>query len=623
MSSRSQIKRERENQARLRVQQDFAYRNALNRERRAYAQLAHGRSRRTRAAYGRAAENVENLRRGMNENQMRAVHDDIIEVHAEVQDQPEPAAPRSRSGQDNSVRVIEPQNAPPRVASRVQNVQSSMVAANEGRNVVMNLRPFDPELGGYQTRTVVVKVNGYYEVIHGDRVVVSDRNHSKEHVFEIRNFTSYEELHEAVGMAFEKFEKMIATLDGDSGYKAFYPMVYIANDSYSPMELAEFVRTPTTIRLHANLPVQYGFLKRLGVDIDSMKQKDYDHKVNCFSSVVLNHLRKHKIMVRMKWTELKMAQCMLQNNSLTEDQLRKRGLSIEDAEFFFDKHQMFNVYSFDQYGNILWKSQYNKQKSQDKKGGQMKFPPLLFVSHDSHCYEITCRRTITSLLQRIRAMGNGQSNMFQSDKEAAKDKKIQTVVDLLDRPRFLFEWPDERKDIDLTKLDSYEDCNLFVDKKDLRSMLIQLYKQQNYVHVGESGRGSINRIHYHNDVTIWANPNKSVVNMDLKLHGSSAMSREVCRRFQIPFKNQSIGAATGEFCDKYFNPLSGKNGDRKSMSAADRLRHLKRFDYMCQGCHMKIKEHDFEVDHIIRREVGGSDEDSNLEVSRRKDTPRN
>ena len=596
-----------------------SYRRALIRENQAYHEMNRVRAqprveRQARQNWGRISNEVEDLRRRLNENQQRAVHNQVIDLlHRGEADDHAQAVP----SQLNVLNVNEAHDAP-----RMRRHQQRLIAENGGQQHVLNLRPFNPEHGQYQTRSVVITIKGNYEVIKGNTVTVSDINHVKEHVFEIKNFTSYRELQSGCNMALQRFLSMIEVNDMDSGYKSFVPMVFRANDSYSPQELAEFVRVPTTVRLHARMPVMYGFLKQRGVDLDAVKLtndkivKTGKYK-NCMLSVILDHHKKHSIMVRRKWTAHEIAKIMV-GDSLKDTNVHTRGYSIEESQTFFNHISKYNVYCFDQLGNLLWRSEYKKNNDKKNCGGKMDYPPLLFVAHDQHCYAITDPQKITSALQRVRAAGKTSTNLFESDQEKIREKATNAVVEALERKCYKFKWvPDT--EINLSDLDSYENCNLFVDNRDLYPMLIQLFRQTNYVHTVTTGKGRITRIDYHNDVTIWANPNKSVVNLNLDLHGNSFMSKEVCKRLSVPWKNQSIGAATNEFCDAYFNPLSGKDGKRPPMPKKERERHLKRFGSICQVCKKAIeKKDDYHVDHVVRREVGGSEDDSNLVVLHQK-----
>lgn len=593
-----------------------AYQRALIRANQAYDNVEDGqgnRARASRAHWGEANMRMIEARNRLPENIRRQ---QINNNDEQLLDLNEVVMRGAGGAGDAPIHVLRPQEVNGENGPALRAMQARMIARNNGSEESMQLRPFNPEQGQMQTRTVVVKVKGYYEVMHGDVRVVGERNHEKNHVFTIKNFTSHEELLGGVRTAFNRFSAMIEHLDGDSGYKAFYPMIWIANDGYEEQELAQFVRTPTTIRLHARVPVMYGFLNKMGIDTDAIPKDKAENKlVNCLSGALLKHMQDHKIMVRHKWTELKIARAALElqkDDEMDNDDVTKRGLTIGEAQAFMDSHKMFNAYCFDQYSNLIWKSEYAE------KGVHMP-NPFMCVSHDAHCYTISDEDVKYKLLQRIRAAAASKesSNIFLADKEVAKQKQIQSVVELLQRPRFEFVW-DSSESLDLEKLDTFKDCNLFMKTKCLHSLLIELLRKQNYVHTGQYSNGRFVRLNYHNNVTIWANPNSSVNNPGIGLFGSSAMTKVVAKKFAVDFKNQSIGAATTEFCDTYHNPLGGKNGGRPIMTKKDRLRHLNRFKSVCQICMKKIGEKEaYDIDHIIRREVGGRDTDDNLQVLHR------
>jgi hypothetical protein len=275
-----------------------------------------------------------------------------------------------------------------------------LLRANHGLKEYMNLRPFRAEDGAVQTRTVTVTIKGYYELFQGNNNVLADRlndpRHEKTHVFNI-TFTSYAKLLKGVREAFVQLEEMIQALDVDSGYKVFYPMTYYADDSYSPEQLAEIVRNPTEIDMYAPVPIQYGNLKRMGVDVALASPDAEVSIINCVTKSIWLHFQENSIMKRAKWTEEKIARSIL---GLAEDadipNMLTRGYCIKDVTRFFSSHIGSSMYAFDQFGNVL----------QDVKLADSSKPPFMFVSHNAHCYVITDVTIRKSLVARVRASCN-------------------------------------------------------------------------------------------------------------------------------------------------------------------------------------------------------------------------
>lgn len=499
--------------------------------------------------------------------------------------------------------------------SRVRRAAAEVRAEHAGQlnadNQIINVRPYDEEKGGAQSCTIEVTIIGFYIVMHGSDVYHrTESRFTETHIFHLPAYRSQEELMDSINHAIGLLTIIIAEGSKDSGYKVFYAILTTVTGMYSAEEIRAVAHNPTEVRLHASIPIQYGFLKRMGVDV-TLAEKQEKKGLNCFTSAVLSHIRKHDIMIRMKLTEIKIAEEMLNGRELAKGEtLSSRGYSINDGIEFFDRHEAFNVYAFDQLGNVIWKSEYNKDQK------RRLAPPLMFVAHNAHVYVITDDKIRTSLIHRIQATTQGlKTNLFSDDgKVAARAAKEEQLITSLARKRYdNFEW-NEKEPLNLKKLNTYKDCNLFMDKKCLHNMLIELYRQQSYVHTGEYFSDRFSKINYFNNVTIFANPNTtpSLVKKEISLTGSSGTTVEVCRRLNVTFKNQSIGAATGHFADRYFNPLGAKTV-RKAVTPKQRAAHILRFKNICQICKNDAGKK-AEIDHIIRREAGGKDDDSNLQL---------
>lgn len=165
-----------------------SYRRALLRENAAYEKLQNssGRSRReAQKAFLRASNEVEEKGRRIPASRREQVQNDIIDAQEHLQD---------NGREPDRIHVINPDQAGAHNRAEMQELQAAMIEEHGGDRITYNLRPFDPQLGRQQTRTVVITVKGYYEVIHGDKVDKSEENHEKRHVFTIINFRSFSEL---------------------------------------------------------------------------------------------------------------------------------------------------------------------------------------------------------------------------------------------------------------------------------------------------------------------------------------------------------------------------------------------------------------------------------------------
>jgi hypothetical protein len=533
-----------------------------------------------------------------------------VEEVDKAQPRRERRAPRQRSRADGSaiqpLLMRDPDDASGENHAAITARNELLLRANHGMKEYMNLRPFRAADGETQTRTVTVTIKGYYELFQGSNNMATNPNdtrHEKTHVFNI-TFTSYAKLVKGVREAFVQLEEMIQALDVDSGYKVFYPMTYYADDSYSVAELARIVRNPTEIEMYAPVPIQYGNLKRMGVDVALSTPDEGVSIINCVTKSIWRHFRENSIMKRVKWTEEKIARSIL---GLADDaeipDMQTRGYSVKDVAGFFATHEVASMYAFDQFGNVL----------QDVKLAHPTKPPFMFVSHNAHCYVITDVSIRKSLVARVKASCNKTSSSIIKKEgiEAIQAAKKNQILELMKLPKIKFHW-NQHEPLDMARFSKYKDCNLFFDQKCMLPVLIEILRQKKYVHTCEHNTNGISRVNYFNGVTFWANPNTMVNAPKLKYVGGSGATIEFCKRLNVDFTNQSVGSAVKEFGDLYHNALGGKSL-RERISPADRLRYATRFNHTCNCCCKKI-DNKFEIDHKIPLMSGGTNDDSNLQL---------
>ena len=153
-----------------------------------------------------------------------------------------------------------------------------------------------------------------------------------------------------------------------------------------------------------------------------------------------------------------------------------RGFSVKECMRFMDSHKKFNCYAFDQYGNILMKTEYSGDNNVGKS-------PFLFDCHNAHCYQITDEEATTSHVQRIRAASKENTEIFKREKaEQKRLEKEKALVKLLQRDHHNYSYTQGQ--LDLNHLDRYKDCNLFVNAKCLEPMLLEIFQKTNFIHTG-------------------------------------------------------------------------------------------------------------------------------------------
>ncbi len=413
---------------------------------------------------------------------------------------------------------------------------------------------------------------------------------------------------QAIRDEWSDLESDIEYNDRDSGYKVFYPCIWLASDALSEVTRhGADVRSLKRVRNFAPMPIHYGFLKRMGVNVKRVtKQPDY---MNCYAFAIVEHTKKYGIMKRKKLTEEMVASSSLKDPKRLA-QIDKIGLSIEDTEWFLDNEVTdFNVYAYDQHGNLVWNTEHKSTHH----------PPLMFVAHDAHVYVITDKSVRHSLMQSFRARSNpNKSSMFAQNAERAA-KAEAALVEQLQRPHHVVDWSDSEPVDNLVEtLDELSNCNVFFNQSNLHNLLIKLFQAQNYVHVAKCQYSGFVRIDYFNDVTIWANPNSTVNSPKLGLSGTSMMSRVVCSRLGVSFKNQSIGSATGQFYEEYYHPTGDRMEGimRQRRDATERLRLGQKCGWVCGICMEKVDPtENFEIDHIKRWELSHDDSDNNLQLT--------
>jgi len=490
------------------------------------------------------------------------------------------------------INVIHPQHAQGVDAPRYRGQARRVVRLNGGREA-FNIVAVNPEA---ETVTVKVTVLGLYEIVQGENRTSAMRDFS--HEFEVHNvYGSEERLQRGIRKAWRGLVESIQDIMEVSGYKVFVPMHYSATTALSEADMNHRVQARDEIPHYARMPLNFQFLRKFGVADEDLEPENSERKLNCVTSMLIRHMERYRIMVRDKWDEQSMAHIMIwgkPQHTKSRKVSSDTGISIEQCKRWFDYHQKFNLYVLDQYGNLCSQTKYTSQ-----------YKPFMFVSHDAHCYYVSDEKMISSHAQRFRALQS--SNLFVKEKkENEKLSAEETLIKLLKRPCHKFNYSG-RGTLDMNALQSFSDCNLFVNTKCIFPMLIDIMEQTRFVHQCKCQNGkSFMRIDLDNGISIFANPNDPS-------KGTSFTSQILAKRLGVPFLNKSFGSTTVDFHNRFFNARGGKTL-RERITPAHRLQLLERDDGKCRQCREEVEDNRFEIDHIIRLANGGSHSESNLQV---------
>ena len=190
---------------------------------------------------------------------------------------------------DPDIHIIHPENAIGRDAQRFRNMARRVQQQNGGR-VRFRLAPLDEEANNV---TVSVTIKGLYEVKSGENSTSGIREFTHQYVINDVN-GSRDRLVRGCKEACNALLESIKPLMDVSGYQIFVPMHYYASNSLSDEEMNQRVQARTVIRHYSRMPLNFHFLRRMGVADEDLKASA--RTLNCITSKLDQHMAEHRVL---------------------------------------------------------------------------------------------------------------------------------------------------------------------------------------------------------------------------------------------------------------------------------------------------------------------------------------
>ena len=225
------------------------------------------------------------------------------------------------------------------------------------------------------------------------------------------------------------------------------------------------------------------------------------------------------------------------------------------------------------------------------------YDPICYISHDNHMYLITDKKFVNKLSQ---SRSNIDCNyVVQMCRKEIEEKEIKETI---------FE------NIEVGKLPEYKDCviiyNQGENKTSLDKLMMDIFEKERVIYRQKITNNKVVIIEYKNNVLLMVDPS---LPFHLKIKDSDneidyKIVKEVCQKYKIPFKNQSISAVIQIIA---MNKLD-EHSKRIQISKEDKQTVLKRQDNKCNKCKLTAKY--YEYDHVIPLASNGTNELDNIQA---------
>jgi len=189
------------------------------------------------------------------------------------------------------------------------------------------------------------------------------------------------------------------------------------------------------------------------------------------------------------------------------------------------------------------------------------YQPLCYIAHDNHMYLITDKKFVDKLSQ---SRSNIDCNyVVKMCRNEVEEKEIKTPI---------FE------NIEVEKLPDHKDCviiyNQGENKTSLDKLMMDIFQKEGVIYKQKITNEKVVAIEYQNNVLLMVDPS---LPFHLKIKDSDneidyKIVKEVCEKYKIPFKNQSISSVIQTIA---MNKID-EHSQRAQISKADKQTMLKK-----------------------------------------------
>ena len=224
------------------------------------------------------------------------------------------------------------------------------------------------------------------------------------------------------------------------------------------------------------------------------------------------------------------------------------------------------------------------------------YPAFIFYAVSNHCYHITDKAETKSLVEKAKDIEHKiKSNCII---EEIIEKNVSNN----------FSQMEIKENINIEELENYKDCIIIYSKNDINEELDKIIGHYNYVPKIYNHKYDIIYIHFNlnnSNIHLYVDPNDDLLSCDYKYIKSE------CEKLNLEFKNQSFTQMITQLKKRYFDNIN----KRRVFSQKERIELWKsKANNTCQKCLKNVKVNEFEIDHIKPLAIGGTNDESNLQI---------
>ena len=219
---------------------------------------------------------------------------------------------------------------------------------------------------------------------------------------------------------------------------------------------------------------------------------------------------------------------------------------------------------------------------------------FVYYAVNNHCYHITDKEAVKSLIEKAKDIEHKITSNCIKEEEYVKDNKFNSLSIL--------------ENIEIENLKDHKDVIIIYSQPDLNFELNKIIEIYNYI------PGTIKNQQY-NMTYIHFNYNESNIHLyvDPNFENEVCNYKDVkiqCEKLNLEFNNQTFGTMINQVKRRYFDNINV----RYNFKAEERVKIWESREQKCEICNKQVMTKLFELDHRIPFSLGGSNDESNIQL---------
>lgn len=353
----------------------------------------------------------------------------------------------------------------------------------------------------------------------------------------------------------------------------------------SQEELNEHSHNPLIIKMYMKTPIDYKFIK--GISLNVPKEFGY-----CVVTYLLEFFGKKITTLTLKKIDEIIDGVIYCPNYVPGG----KGRNCEEILRFCQFYKI-SMYALDVNNKVFFKW-IAKVERDDGTYTSSNYPALIFYMINQHLYPVTDKPTRERIVKQesFKERKDSSYSLILCNKHESKDVE-RDIIERFELPFY--------EDIKIEDLSKYKNCNIFYHKLDLYDVLVKLILERNVQYESVYKGDNIVKIKIENDVMLYSNVNHT-------FGGDWNLAIDLCKKFKIPFKNQTLSSISNEIYTQ-ISPRSSQQFLKNNISNNDKIKILNNQECKCSICDIKLKSK-YIIDHIRPLSSGGKNVIKNLQA---------